>query len=287
MDKDYIIFQENGLYGVKDQLGNMVIEPQFKEMNPFSCGLSLVRDEKMRYSYVNPQNKPLFPFGLYAWCDPQFVCGVARVMRYVPNTEQKRWGIINTLGQIILPLVCDNIWALKEEYIHAIKVVYKGKEHIWDINIFLDNRLEGLVYHRTYSVEEIKRLYGVSAIYVKQHPKTNKLFFTLSTIIGEVALKRIPDKPVISVVSNVNGRLFLLLHEAEDTGKAYLQDKVAKGNTIGLQRKSPSYYNYDDTEDWSDPYGDERAYYDGWDRADVESGLADAFEGDYENYNSR
>lgn len=263
MDKDYIIFQENGLYGAKDLLGNVVMEPQYKEMNPFSCGLSLVRDEKMRYSYVNPQNKPLFPFGLYAWCDPQFVCGVARVMRYVPNTEQKCWGIINTLGQIILPLVCDNIWALNAEYIHAIKVVYKGKEHIWDINTFLDNRLEGLVYHRTYSIEEIKRLYGVSAIYVKQHPKTNKLFFTLSTIIGEVALKRIPDKPVISVVSNVYGRLSLLLHDAEDTGKTSFELLRPNKST-----NNQAYYD-EDTRDYMN---------------DWKELMDDAFEGDASNY---
>ena len=33
-----------------------------------------------------------------------------------------------------------------------------------------------------------------------------------------------------------------------------------------------------DSDNWSDPYGDERAYYDGWSREDVESGLADAYE---------
>lgn len=33
-------------------------------------------------------------------------------------------------------------------------------------------------------------------------------------------------------------------------------------------------------DNWSDPYGDEQAYYDGWSREDVESGLADAYEND-------
>ena len=33
-----------------------------------------------------------------------------------------------------------------------------------------------------------------------------------------------------------------------------------------------------DTDDWSDPYGDEQVYYDGWSREDVENGLADAYE---------
>ena len=127
MDKDYIIFQRNGLFGAKDQMGNIVIMPQYKEMNPFSCGLSLVRDDKLRYAYINPQNNTLFPFGLYAWCDNVFCCGFARVMRYNKQNE-KKWGIINALGEVVLPMKYDNIWTLKENYIHSIKVAIDGKE---------------------------------------------------------------------------------------------------------------------------------------------------------------
>ena len=35
-----------------------------------------------------------------------------------------------------------------------------------------------------------------------------------------------------------------------------------------------------DYDNWSDPYGDEQMYFDGWNRNDVESGLADAYETD-------
>jgi len=35
-----------------------------------------------------------------------------------------------------------------------------------------------------------------------------------------------------------------------------------------------------DVDNWSDPYGCEEEYYGGWSREDVESGLADAYEGD-------
>ena len=35
---------------------------------------------------------------------------------------------------------------------------------------------------------------------------------------------------------------------------------------------------------WNDHYGGEQAYYGEWSREDVESGLADAFEGDESNY---
>ena len=125
-------FQENGLFGAKDQAGDVVIKPQYTEMNPFSCGLSLVRDDKYRYTYVNPQNKPLFPFGLYTWCDNAFCCGFARVMEYHFLLDEKKWGIINTMGQIVLPIKYDNIWTLKEDYIHAIRVSIDGNEKVID-----------------------------------------------------------------------------------------------------------------------------------------------------------
>lgn len=35
-----------------------------------------------------------------------------------------------------------------------------------------------------------------------------------------------------------------------------------------------------DADNWSDPYGDEKDFYDGWNREEVENGLADAYEGD-------
>ena len=67
MDKDYIIFQENGLFGAKNQTGDIIIEPQYIEMQPFCCGLSQVRNDKYQYAYINAENKQVVPFGLYAW----------------------------------------------------------------------------------------------------------------------------------------------------------------------------------------------------------------------------
>ena len=32
MDKDYIIFQEDGLFGAKNQRGEVIIQPQYMEM---------------------------------------------------------------------------------------------------------------------------------------------------------------------------------------------------------------------------------------------------------------
>ena len=68
MDKDYIIFQEDGLLGAKNQKGEVVIPPQYMEMQPFSCGLSLVRNHQYQYAYIDTLNRQIVPFGKYSWC---------------------------------------------------------------------------------------------------------------------------------------------------------------------------------------------------------------------------
>ena len=40
MDKDYVIFQENDLFGAREQMGEVIIPPQYMEMQPFSYNLS-------------------------------------------------------------------------------------------------------------------------------------------------------------------------------------------------------------------------------------------------------
>lgn len=62
MGKDYIIFQEDGLFGAKSQRGEVIIPPQYMEMQPFSCGLSLVRNHQYQYAYIDINNKQVIPF---------------------------------------------------------------------------------------------------------------------------------------------------------------------------------------------------------------------------------
>lgn len=53
---DLIVFQKNNLFGAKYPSGRIAITPKYKEMYPFSCGLSLVRNEKYQYAYINLNN---------------------------------------------------------------------------------------------------------------------------------------------------------------------------------------------------------------------------------------
>ena len=97
------IYEDNGLYGAKDQNGQIVITAQYTEMYQFSCGLSLVRNSQYQYAYIDYDNNIVIPFGVYSWCEPRFVCGYARVLK-------DKWGIINTRGDLIIPLKYDKIW---------------------------------------------------------------------------------------------------------------------------------------------------------------------------------
>lgn len=91
-------FQENGLFGAKNQRGEIVIQPQYMEMQPFSCGLSLVRNHQYQYAYIDIKNRQVIPFGKYSWCDPQFTNNYARVKL----KDNIHWGIIDNLGEIAI-----------------------------------------------------------------------------------------------------------------------------------------------------------------------------------------
>lgn len=118
-------------------------------------------------------------------------------------------------------------------------------------------------------------------------PETGDLYFTYGANIGFVYVKAIPKEPVISIVANSSGKIFPLLMEITDIGRTTLPPTKATLKRSIARTTAPrtSFWDYEsekmnDVDNWSDPYGDEQAYYDGWSREDVESGLADAYEGD-------
>lgn len=281
---------DSGLYGAKNCKGDIVIPFLYKEMYPFSCGLSMVRNQDYGYGYINQYNQQVVPFGKYSWCDSHFVCGYARVVKYDVVEEKDKWGIIDTKGNIVISLEYDKIWAIKEGYLHEIKA-FKGDEEL-RINLVMlslksEILLDGLSYIVTYTAEEFKTKFHCTRIDIKKG-KNNKLYFCYGCNIGFVALKEIPQNPAISIVINSAGKVFPLLHEKEDTGKTSF-DVIVINNKPNLKQtykksyRKMSFGDYEeekmsDNDNWSDL--DEQAYYDGWSREDVESGLADAYEGD-------
>ncbi len=126
------IYQENGLYGLKNDCGEVLISPQYIEFYPFSCGLACVRNYNYQYAYIDIFNKPVVPFGKYIWVDPQFKGGYARVK----TNDNKYWGIIDTTGRITVIPNMDYIRPLEIKpspikswrdcvYVHGI---YSGKD---------------------------------------------------------------------------------------------------------------------------------------------------------------
>ena len=47
----------DGLFGAKDGKGDVIIPFLYKEMYPFSCDLSMVRNQKYQYAYINQSNE--------------------------------------------------------------------------------------------------------------------------------------------------------------------------------------------------------------------------------------
>ena len=274
MDKNLQIFQEEGLCGLKNQVGEIVIPPQYKEIQPFSCGLALVRNSQYQYAYINIANKQVIPFGKYTWCDSQFTCGFARITEYHHLEGNNKWGIIDTLGNIIVPSKYDNIWAIKEEYIFYIKAFIDDKEEKLNLHQLANKVIfDGLTYINTYSVEAFKQMTNCEALIVKALPNVDQLLFTYGCNIGFVAGTEIPQKPIIAIVANSNGKIFPLLMEKADVGKSTLSiAKVTPKNvTPKTSSHKTSFWDYeeermnDTEEDWKDQW-------------------LDAFEGDESNY---
>ena len=68
-------------------------------------------------------------------------------------------------------------------------------------------------WNETLTVEQFKAKELVSRIDVKKNPKTGKLFFTYGAKTGAVAIKGVPNRPMISNVTGQDGSTFYLLHE--------------------------------------------------------------------------
>ena len=260
------IYQENGLYGLKNDCGEVIISPQYREFYPFSCGLACVRDKNYRYAYIDCDNKPLVPFGRYVWIDPYFTCGYARVIQYSVIEDKQYWGIINTMGFIVVPCEYDNIWTLNERYLDNLKAFKDNKE--CRINLRNADKkivLDGLKYIKTYTIDEFKAEFNVSKIFVRVNPN-NVILFHFGTNIVIVSNDSYLLEPVVSIVCNSAGKLFCLLHNRNNVGKICVKQAIHKAQPKRIHDHSEDYDSYNEYNEY------------------VEESRLDAFEGDESNY---
>lgn len=82
--------------------------------------------------------------------------------------------------------------------------------------------MANLTFNETLTVEQFKAAMNVSRIDVKQNPKTGKLFFAYGAKTGAVAVKGIPQHPMLSNVTGEDGTSFWLLHEEGQGGAPVL-----------------------------------------------------------------
>lgn len=261
------IYQENGLYGLKNDCGEVIIAPQYREFYPFSCGLACVQNIKYQYAYISQENQVIIPFGNYMWLDNMFTCGYARVIQYSAIEDKQYWGIINTMGLIVVPCEYDSIWTLNEKYLDNLKAVKNGKE--CKINLRKAEKyivLDGLKYIRTYTIDEFKAEFNVSRIFVRVNTNNNVVSFYYGTNIGIVSNDNCMLNPSISIVCNSAGKVFCLLHHKNNVGKKRIRQAKYLAQTKHIQPYSRDYGTYNDYNDY------------------LEESRLDAFEGDESNY---
>lgn len=78
--------------------------------------------------------------------------------------------------------------------------------------------MANLKFNETLTVEQFKEEMKVARIDVKKNPQTGKLFFTYGAKTGAVAVKGIPQHPMLSNVTGSDGQSFWLLHEEGQGG---------------------------------------------------------------------
>lgn len=76
-------------------------------------GVCVVQRSDYKWGVVDNDGNEIVPLGTYDWID-SFDQGLARVKigktaSPIKNCSNK-WGIINTLGEVVLPVEYDNIW---------------------------------------------------------------------------------------------------------------------------------------------------------------------------------
>lgn len=81
---------------------------------------------------------------------------------------------------------------------------------------------KNLIFNDTLTVEQFKAAMNISHIDVKKNPETGKLFFTYGAKTGAVAVKGIPQHPMLSNVTGSDGISFWLLHEEGQGGAPVL-----------------------------------------------------------------
>ena len=83
--------------GLLDKNGNVLLEPKYDYMYPFSCGLSVVEKDS-KYGYINTKGQEVFSVENYDCTD------FAENMAWIKKDENSKYQLINKSGNVLLTL---------------------------------------------------------------------------------------------------------------------------------------------------------------------------------------
>ena len=95
-------------WGLLDSKGNFILEPEYKQIGVSDDSRILtIQHMDGQYEVISVDGDVIVPKGVYPWIDA-FDGGLTRV--YVGDCQNKKWGIIDSQGKVVLPLQYSNIW---------------------------------------------------------------------------------------------------------------------------------------------------------------------------------
>ena len=101
--------------GLVNSKGEVLITPKYYSFDlSYDNRFATVRDDNLRYGVIDLQERVIIPFGKYKYIDV-FCYGLSRVARQLINGNSTKdlWGIVDTSGTEVLPVIYDKVWNFK------------------------------------------------------------------------------------------------------------------------------------------------------------------------------
>lgn len=120
------------LYGLLNCNGKVVFEPIYRNLYPSIEGsdmLFTVQRKDYQWGVIDIDGKEIVSFGKYIWIDG-YDHGYTRVIVGHPSSNPfenaDKWGIINELGEEILPAEYDRIWNFHDKSRYSTRIEKDG-----------------------------------------------------------------------------------------------------------------------------------------------------------------
>lgn len=161
---DNVSTYQRPLYGLINAEGKFILEPIYYNITPSIGQIKLytVQNKKYQHGVINSKGVEIVPFGKYKWIDG-FDHGLSRVNLYFNNNEHKivvkKWGIINSEGEEVVPVEYDEIWNFYDKE-RITTIAFKNKKII---NISLKdllNTADKSIYKNDIYNDELEEGYG-------------------------------------------------------------------------------------------------------------------------------